>query len=204
MRFYFPPPPTPSPPCVQPRTAEMFPALYLSGRLNLDLNFRIIVEAIASALLHSVVSFMFPFLAYDGFDQDGKGGVYLWGSIVFTSLLYTVTHRAVFITKTWTGLTVAGLSFGFFLWFLFLLTYPLMWGMSRDYYMVTYKMLASPLYWAVTFGSPACCLCFDYLVSYCRRECCPTILDLAADLDASTLNHGKNMSTGCTHPRMHA
>lgn len=41
----------------------------------------------------------------------------------------------------------------------------------------------------VVFGVPATALAIDYVISYTRRECFPTLIDLAIDFDLAEPSH---------------
>ena len=46
-----------------------YPALYMTGRLNLDLNTKIIVQYILLAIVHSLIVVFWPYFSYFGLDQ---------------------------------------------------------------------------------------------------------------------------------------
>ena len=74
-----------------------------------------------------------------GFQVD-LGGLWVFGTMVFSCLIFTVQYRVMLITATWTSITAAVLLFSFFLFFLMLLVYGVWYSLSWDYYWVPAKL----------------------------------------------------------------
>merc|ERR1719238_2555363 len=91
-----------------------YPALYKSGRLGLDLNFRKMAEALLSALLHAVILVKVLAAAMPGMNTDGLGGYYAFGTAAFSCLIMAMNYRAAFLTKTWNWVSVAAMFLGSF------------------------------------------------------------------------------------------
>eukprot|EP00469_Lotharella_globosa_P019054 CAMPEP_0167813604 /NCGR_PEP_ID=MMETSP0112_2-20121227/1949_1 /TAXON_ID=91324 /ORGANISM="Lotharella globosa, Strain CCCM811" /LENGTH=1523 /DNA_ID=CAMNT_0007712711 /DNA_START=269 /DNA_END=4840 /DNA_ORIENTATION=+ len=168
---------------VRSETVELFPALYMTGRLNLDLNTRIIIQYILLAIVHSVIVVFWPYFSYFGLDQVDLGGLYVFGTLVFSCLVFTVQYRVMLITVTWTSITAIVLSVSFFLYFLFLLVYGVWYSLSWNFYWVPYKMMGSAIFWVVLFGVPATALYFDFVLHWVSREFFPTVMDFAVEAD---------------------
>ena len=54
-------------------TVLAFPEMYISGRLGQDLNIRAVVNVVVFSVVHSLVLFFMPFIAYDGFVNNNIG-----------------------------------------------------------------------------------------------------------------------------------
>mmetsp|Transcript_18038 Transcript_18038/g.27043 ORF Transcript_18038/g.27043 Transcript_18038/m.27043 type:complete len:1573 (+) Transcript_18038:61-4779(+) len=168
---------------VRSETVEMFPALYMTGRLNLDLNTRIILQYILLAIVHSVIVVFWPYFSYFGLDQVDLGGLYVFGTLVFSCLIFTVQYRVMLITVTWTSITGAVLLISFFLFFLFLAVYGLLIDLTWEFYWVPYQMMGSAIFWVVLFGVPATALYLDFVLHWVQREFFPTVMDFAVEAD---------------------
>ena len=175
---------------VRAETVERFPVLYVSGRLSLDLNTKIIIEHILIAILHAIIIVFFPYLSYSGLDQAGVGGLYVFGTIVFSCLIFLMQYRAMLITTTFTRYTWYSLGLSFFLFYLFLVCYGVLKNLSFDFYWVPYKMMEAPVYWILLFGVPATALFVDFCILWTRREFFPKLMDVA--MEADHVMHGQS------------
>lgn len=164
-------------------TAEAFPALYMSGRLNLDLNLKVMLEAIFLAFLHSLIVFIWPALAFPGLEQSELDGFFVFGTTVFSCLFFAMQGRVMLITSTYTRWTLFSHLASYFLFFLFLTTYSFMTGMSLEFYQVPYHMLDKGIFWIVVFGVPLTSLSLDYILQYIKRETHSNLIDLAIEVD---------------------
>lgn len=160
-----------------------FPALYLTGRMNLDLNPSVIFQYILLAILHSFIVMFWPYFSYFGLDQVDLGGIWVFGTLVFSCLIFTVQYRVMVITSTWTSITGIVLAISFFLFFLMLLIYGIWYTLSWDYYWASYKMMGSGIFWVVLFGVPATALYFDFVLLWFHRELRPGVMDFAVEAD---------------------
>ncbi|GAB5354312.1 hypothetical protein AAMO2058_000108000 [Amorphochlora amoebiformis] len=168
---------------VRAETVEAFPVLYVSGRLSLDLNAGVIVENIVTAIIHAVIVVLVPYLSYSGLDQAGVGGLYVFGTMVFSCLVFLMQYRVMLLTATFTKYTTYSLIVSFVLYFTFLLSYGVMDFLSWEFYKVPYEMMSAPVFWIVLFGVPGTALYFDFLAKYVRRELFPTLMDIATEAD---------------------
>mmetsp|Transcript_2276 Transcript_2276/g.3364 ORF Transcript_2276/g.3364 Transcript_2276/m.3364 type:complete len:1627 (-) Transcript_2276:287-5167(-) len=168
---------------VRSETVEMFPALYMTGRLNLDLNSRIIIQYILLAIVHSLIVVFWPYFSYFGLDQTDLGGLYVFGTLVFSCLVFTVQYRVMLITVTWTSITAIVLAISFLGYFLFLVIYGVWYDLSWNFYWVPYQMMGSAIFWVVLFGVPATALYFDFVLHWVSREFFPTVMDFAVEAD---------------------
>ncbi|GAB5362728.1 hypothetical protein AAMO2058_000823000 [Amorphochlora amoebiformis] len=168
---------------VRSETVELFPSLYMTGRLNLDLNPRVILQYILLAIVHSLIVVFWPYFSYFGLDQVDLGGLYVFGTLVFSCLVFTVQYRVMLITITWTSITAIVLAISFLMYFLFLLVYGVWYDLQWDFYWVPYQMLGSAIFWVVLFGVPATALYFDFVLHWVSREFFPTIMDFAVEAD---------------------
>jgi hypothetical protein len=155
----------------------------MSGRMNLDLNLRVLVEAIVLSIIHAIIIFTWPALTTPGLEQAGVGGLFVFGTVVFSCLNIAMQIRIMMIASTWTVTLLYSLAFSLFLYILFLTTYSLMFFMSPQFYWVPYKMVKEPLFWVVVVAVPCTALSVDYFIDYIRRECFPTYIDAAIDID---------------------
>eukprot|EP00466_Bigelowiella_natans_P005228 jgi/Bigna1/132164/aug1.16_g6872 len=189
---------------VRAETVESFPVLYVSGRLSEDLNSGIIIENILTAIIHAIIVVFLPYLSYSGLDQAGIGGLSVFGTMVFSCLVFLMQYRVMLITATYTKYTAYALLLSFFLYFLFLVCYGLMDFLNWEFYYVPYKMMGAPVFWIVLFGVPGTALYIDFFIKYVRRELCPTLMDIATEADyfmnkeletASGLTANNNVTT---------
>ncbi|GAB5367271.1 hypothetical protein AAMO2058_001215800 [Amorphochlora amoebiformis] len=177
---------------VRAETVEKFPALYMTGRLNLDLNPKVIFQYILLAFVHSLIVVLWPYFSYFGLDQIDLGGIKVFGTIVFSCLVFTVQYRVMLITITWTSVTAIVLAISTLSFFSFLLTYGLLYDLSWEFYYVPYKMFGSAIYWVVLLGVPATALYFDFVFLWIAREFFPSITDFAIEADYIMHKHNKD------------
>jgi phospholipid-transporting ATPase len=167
---------------VSPKTAERFPALYVSGRLGLDLNIAVVVEAIVLAVVHSTIVFLWPVAAYQGLEQSDLNGLFTFGTTVFSCLFFAMQGRVMMLTSSWTTIAVYFQLFSFFSYFLFLVVYSQLYSWSPDFYGLCSHILSQPMFWVVVSGVPASALSVDLLVNYIKREFFPDLLDMAIEV----------------------
>jgi len=170
-----------------------YPALYKSGRLGLDLNFRKLAEALLSALLHAVILVKVLAAAMPGMSTDGLGGYYLFGTAAFSCLIMAMNYRAAFLTKTWNWLSLSAMFFGSFgLYIVFITIYGLMpWS---NMYMVPFKVATTPLFWLVLIVVPLQAMTIDLVVAYVLSEFWPSEVDLLSEADVFGLSDAKMQS----------
>jgi len=181
---------------VRAETVMQFPALYLTGRLNLDLNTMLILQHIFLAIIHSVIVVFWPYFSYFGLDQVDLGGHGVFGTIIFSCLVFAVTYRVMLITVTWTGMTVLMLFLSFLCFFVFMLVYGVWYDLGPEFYWVPYQMFGTPVFWVVLFAVPATALFIDFVVLWICREYLPTVTDFAmeADYEMNKKRHGVMMN----------
>ena len=159
---------------IRSETVERFPQLYMTGRLNFDLNAKVIVEYILLAIVHSIIIWFWPYFSHFGLDQVDLGGIWVFGTLVFSCLVFTVQYRVMLITITWTSVTAIVLILSFLCFFVFLLVYGIWYELGPSYYWVPYQMMGSAIFW-VSLNARAspeprttrccpCCCAFDSLV----------------------------------------
>ena len=93
---------------VAKETIFEIPQLYMSGRLQLDLNTNKMVETIALSIVNSLVIMLFSSLSYPTLDDGINNGVYLFGTLVFSNLVFSMQYRCLFIGHTFNKNVVYG------------------------------------------------------------------------------------------------
>ena len=71
-------------------TALRYPELYMSGRLNMDINMSRVVEALFLATVHAFICANLPFLASSALDDGEATQIYAFGTLTFTARLVLV------------------------------------------------------------------------------------------------------------------
>ena len=93
---------------VAKETIFEIPQLYMSGRLQLDLNTNKMVETIALSIVNSLVIMLFSSLSYPTLDDGINNGVYLFGTLVFSNLVFSMQYRCLFIGHTFNKNVIYG------------------------------------------------------------------------------------------------
>ncbi|XP_055378275.1 probable phospholipid-transporting ATPase IA isoform X3 [Condylostylus longicornis] len=153
-------------------TMIKYPALYKTSQSATLFNVKVFWIWIGNALLHSILLFWLPLLAYqsESIWGNGKTGGYLvLGNTVYTFVVITVCLKAGLIMKSWTWLTHVSIWGSILLWFLFILVYSHLWphfpfaavfcGMDKI-------LLSSPVFWLGLFLIPLASLLVDVSVKF--------------------------------------
>ncbi|XP_055915903.1 probable phospholipid-transporting ATPase IA isoform X3 [Eupeodes corollae] len=148
-------------------TMLKYPALYKPSQNAKLFNVKVFWVWIFNALLHSVMLFWLPMLAYrsEVIWSDGKTGGYLiLGNMVYTYVVVTVCLKAGLSTNSWTWLTHCSIWGSIVLWFVFIVAYSNIWptlpfaavfrGMDRI-------LFSSPVFWMGLFLIPIATLLVD-------------------------------------------
>jgi magnesium-transporting ATPase (P-type) len=142
---------------VSKETVFEIPQLYMSGRLQLDLNTNKMIETIALSVINSLVIMLFSSLSYPTLDDGINNGVYLFGTLVFSNLVFSMQYRCLFIGHTFNKNVIYGTIMSLFLLFLFFLLYGgviclYMGDPATFYYMVPMHLMGQPIYWISLLG----------------------------------------------------
>ncbi|RHZ32667.1 hypothetical protein DYB37_012825 [Aphanomyces astaci] len=127
-----------------------FPALYMTGQRNDDLNVYRFCLWIGNAIFHACVSFWLPIYIVAGYPTEA---FHLQGTTIYTGLLMTMNCKVIMETMSWTMYSHGFIVFSLLLFFFFLGVYPLFTFLSWDMVGIT-PVLLSGIYWAVFFLVP--------------------------------------------------
>eukprot|EP00750_Incisomonas_marina_P033805 INCI9963.1.p1 GENE.INCI9963.1~~INCI9963.1.p1 ORF type:complete len:1815 (-),score=332.22 INCI9963.1:221-5665(-) len=164
-------------------TVLAYPEMFISGRLGQDLNVRAVIEVVLYSIIHSLVLFYIPYLAYDGFLNNNIGDQLSYGTVSFTSLVLVMNVRVAFITHTWNWVV------HFFLWgsvvfyVLFLVVLSVFYSYSAEYYFVAIKCFGTPLFWVVCLSCMLTVLLIDVIVENIRLQFMPGLIDIGREID---------------------
>ncbi|XP_037914217.1 probable phospholipid-transporting ATPase IA isoform X4 [Hermetia illucens] len=151
-------------------TMLKYPALYKPSQSAKLFNVKVFWVWIINALIHSVLLFWLPMLAYKNetiWGSGRTGGFLVLGNIVYTYVVITVCLKAGLITNSWTWLTHCSIWGSIALWFIFIAVYSNIWptlpfaaifsGMDKI-------LFSSPLFWLGLIIIPVATLLLDVLV----------------------------------------
>eukprot|EP00941_MAST-03F_sp_MAST-3F-sp1_P001023 g1023.t1 len=158
------------------------PWLYMSGRLNLDLNMWKMVECVIVSIVHSIVVGIWPLVALPGMSQGNLGGLYCFGTTVFTCMVLVVNMRCAIITHTWNKYTVLSFIATFLVFFSFIIIYSLLSSYNPAYYFVGIELLKSRMFYVVITGVPFTALLIDIVTEYLRLQFLYDPIDAARDV----------------------
>jgi len=173
---------------VEKRTVLELKFLYFVGRDNVDMNpwatVRWIIEAIWISLIIFLLSFGIYFFPDNVWGGDGEAeGVWVYGTTVYSALLFSMLLSAAAITYTWNYWIVGSFVFSIGLWFFFLAVYTLMIDLSPDFYYVAYQMLELGIFWMIMLLIPTTTLMSELAVALFKHEFMATVLDHAIEYD---------------------
>lgn len=166
-------------------TAETHPEVYVSGRLNLNLNMQKMLSWIANAVVHSCIIFWLPALYASGtWDADGTGdGLLVVGTTVYTGMIMAMHARVVLETSTWTRVHVAFLGVSILCYYLFLVGYSHLPAYAPEFAGVGTRMLSQPVHWFSVLLVTVACFAFDLAVEFSRLQFAPDMIDVAIERD---------------------
>uniref|UniRef100_H3G823 Phospholipid-transporting ATPase n=1 Tax=Phytophthora ramorum TaxID=164328 RepID=H3G823_PHYRM len=134
-----------------------FPQLYRRGQHDSDLNMSVFARTILNSVGHALICF---FACYAG-TQVPSQGLYVVGTLFYTSLLGTMNLKVILLALNWNKYHVAVMAFSVGLFILFLLVYPHFTFMSYDMFGVPARMVRLQRYWTLLLLCPVAAMVID-------------------------------------------
>jgi len=171
-------------------TALAHPEVYVSGRLNLNLNVRRLLSWIGSALVHGSLVFWVPFMAYayGCWAENGRtDGLYVFGTTVYTAMILAMNWRVCLETSTWTWVNALVVTVSVLGFFGFLALYSHVLWFAPEFYQVADHAFARPLFWLLPLLVVAAGAVFDLAAEVIRLQYFPNFIDECIERDARKL-----------------
>lgn len=171
------------------KTLLKYPILYISGRQRYDLNIRVIVFEMVQAIIDSIIIFGIPYYSYkevgDVWDSTGKSnGIWIYGTVVYTALIFAMFSRIAILTDTWTWITHLFFWGSIAIFLVFYFTYQYYITLSYNFYGIANQMFSEPtLYWVILVTMIGSAL-LDLTIRMVRRELFPSVVDIGYEIDA--------------------
>eukprot|EP00803_Ostreobium_quekettii_P001400 evm.model.scf_456.4 EVM.evm.TU.scf_456.4 scf_456:36480-52102(+) len=156
---------------VQAETVMAAPELYMEAmRSDWRSFFKSLSRWLFYALVHSVITFVWPIYALDWPERDGKlVGLNAAGVAVYTAVIITVNLKVAVRTHHWTvinGIVIWGISIG--VWFPFMYVCSLLWQwweLLPDMSGVAQRLFSVPAFWlSAVVGAPMFSILLDFSV----------------------------------------
>lgn len=172
---------------VSEEVAMAYPELYISGRMNLNLNIQKMAEWILNAVVHAVIVFAVPRKMFFTFwDPEGRvDGLAVLGMTTYTCLIFTMQFKLAIETNTWTIWNHFFFWGSFAFFFVVVIAYGNMPTYSPEFFGVHTEMFNKNVFWFLLLFVPVLCMITDTVVETIRRELAPTPIDYAIEFDRS-------------------
>lgn len=166
-------------------TAEAHPEVFVSGRLNLNLNMGKMLSWIANAFVHSIIIFWLPVLyAEDAWSDNGQeDGLLVVGTTIYTGMIMAMHGRVMLEISTWTRVHVLFLAVSVLFYYLFMVGYSQLPTYAPEFYGVGTHMLALPVHWFSVLLVTVTCFVLDLAVEFARVQFRPNMIDIAIERD---------------------
>ncbi|KAJ2785942.1 aminophospholipid translocase [Coemansia interrupta] len=156
------------------RSLDRYPEMYKMGQKGVFFNVRSFWGWAINAFYHSVILFFLgTIVLFDDMEHDGLvGGQWVYGVIIYTSVLTTVLLKAALITNMWTKWTVLAIPGSLILWFGFLPVYAVVapkFRTSTEYEGIILHIYANPRFWLTVVLLSTLCMVRDYGYKYLKR-----------------------------------
>ncbi|KAJ1816443.1 aminophospholipid translocase, partial [Coemansia sp. RSA 2598] len=156
------------------RSLDRYPEMYKMGQKGVFFNVRSFWGWAINAFYHSLILFFLgTIILFDDIERDGLvGGQWVYGVIIYTSVLTTVLLKAALITNMWTKWTVFAIPGSLALWFGFLPVYSVVapkFGTSTEYEGIIVHIYANPRFWLTVVLLSVLCMIRDYAYKYLKR-----------------------------------
>ena len=174
---------------ISAKTLLKYPILYISGRQRYDLNIQVIVFEMIQAILDSFIIFGISYYSYkevgDVWSSDGKtNGIWIYGTVVYTALVFAMFARIAILTDTWTWITHVFFWGSIIVFLIFYFTYQYYITISYNFYGIANQMFSEPtLYWVVLVTVVGSTL-LDLSVRMVQKEFFPTVVDIGFEIDS--------------------
>jgi len=173
---------------VSARILDRYPQLYTLGQRNVFFTRTAFWQWIGNALYHSLLLFTASVILFWGDSMEPTGldsGHWVWGTILYLMVLFTVLGKAALVSDLWTKYTVAAIpgSLAFTMAFLplYMIIAPAI-GFSTEYLNIVPRLWSDPILWFSIIVFPALCLARDYAWKYYRRTYRPLPYHIAQEL----------------------
>lgn len=170
--------------CCCENTRLKYPALYRDTQNSDFFNHRVFWRWIAFSLVHSVVLFWGPMLAFNGGTAwpSGRTSDYLaLGNTVYTCVMITVCLKAWLELHSWNLLTHLAIFGSIGVWLLFLCVYSYFWPLGHvlapDMTGMIVMVVSTPAFWLCIVLAPVTALIFDLTWKFVVTSRCPSTTD---------------------------
>ncbi|KAL8651907.1 MAG: hypothetical protein Q9210_002997 [Variospora velana] len=160
---------------ISARLLDRYPQLYQLGQKGVFFKMHSFFSWVLNGFYHSLLAYiLFELVWYfDLIQSDGKvAGHWVWGTMVYSSVLATVLGKAALVTNIWTKYTFVAIPGSMAIWLIFLPIYgtvaPKV-GVSPEYEGVIPQLFASPVFYLMMVLLPALCLLRDFAWKYAKR-----------------------------------
>jgi phospholipid-transporting ATPase len=152
---------------ISARLLDRYPQLYQLGQKGTWFKMHSFWLWIANGFFHSLILYIAAeFIWSNDVQSDGKiAGHWVWGTALYTAVLFTVLGKAALVTNTWTKYHVMAIPGSLVIWFAFIPAYgtvaPLL-HFSTEYAGVIPRLFTSPVFWLQALCLPVLCLLRDF------------------------------------------
>lgn len=157
---------------------------------------------VSSALLHSLALFWLThfMLSNDSIWSSGlsDGGYLVFGNILYTYVVVTVSIKSGLEITSWTWLTHLAIWGSIALWFLFLVVYSNVWPslpLAPDMVSMDHMIFSSRVFWAGLFLIPFLTLIVDISYKVISRTCFKSLADEITDLELRSVTSSPSQQT---------
>merc|ERR1711871_1580768 len=208
---------------ISAKTMLKYPELYMSGRLNLDLRVRVMLEWVIMAVVHALFIYFIPLFTfskhydlhyqnniisnlteydhiwteYSIFHNGKSAGIYFLGTATYACLIFAMQWKVLWHTYSWTWVTalfMVGFSLPLFFGFMFIYAdWP---ALSTNFYGVALQVYGNLEIWLCVLLVTMSIGIVEYVKEWCRMQRCPTAIDIAMELDRGfLLNSGESQDS---------
>ncbi|KAF8309112.1 Ca-transporting ATPase [Clavulina sp. PMI_390] len=173
---------------VSARILDRYPQLYQLGQRNVFFTRSAFWQWIGNAVYHSLLLFGASLIMFWG-DEELAGGYvaghWVWGTILYMMVLFTVLGKAALVSDLWTKYTVAAIPGSLVFTMAFLPLYAIIApaiGFSTEYQGIVPRMWTAPIFWFSILVFPVLSLARDVAWKYYRRTYRPMPYHIAQEL----------------------
>jgi phospholipid-transporting ATPase len=165
------------------------PQVYVSGRMNLNLNARKMLQWILNAFLHSLAVFGLPIICLgkreNSWSEEGlMNDVTLMGITIYTCLIAAMSMKVFIVTSTWTYISLLFfLCLSVLLYIIFLVVYGQMKIFAPIFYLLPHNTISRPTFWLVLILVPVLVFIVDRSIEFGRLQFFPDAIDICIERD---------------------
>ncbi|EKM53518.1 uncharacterized protein PHACADRAFT_259936 [Phanerochaete carnosa HHB-10118-sp] len=173
---------------VSARILDRYPQLYMLGQKNVFFSKMTFWMWVANAFYHSIILFAFSVVLFWGDLKEATGydsGHWIWGTMLYLTVLLTVLGKAALVSDLWTKYTVAAIPGSFIFTMLFLPLYAVVApaiGFSKEYLNIVPRLWGDVILYLMLLLVPAICLSRDLVWKYYRRTYQPESYHIAQEI----------------------